>query len=897
MNLVKQTYIKALGLAALLIITVSCNKNSTSWANRKYQNMVSRYNIYYNGTEKLKEVQFNLALNHKDNYTEVLDVFPYGDEQQAKAQEATLDEVIKKGSKIILNRPVSKWVDDAYLLVAKAYFFKADYYAAIETFQYINTRYKNTPIAQEATVWILKSYIMLKRYNDAEALAGLIRNGSTPLPPALVGMFAAATAEVYNKQRKYEPALDEMRTALSKTKKRSVRARYTYITAQLHERLGRSDSAKYYLEKVLKLNPTYDMAFNAKISLARNYDPKDNGQVRSARRYLRSMLRDDKNISYFDQIYYQLAMIDKSEGNTDRAIDNFTLSLQNSQSNKNQQALSYLAMADIYFNKPDYTLSQLYYDSTVRVIEPGFYDYKNIIKKQSVLSELIKYKVIVAREDSLQKLAALSPSDLDKKVDRWIKEEEQKRKKSEEQKEKDKQNANLGGGGLPGFPGQPGLGGQQPQSQGSGSDWYFYSQQQLSIGYTDFIRKWGNRKMTDDWRYSQKEKEMFTTVPGDPAKKDPEGNNTDNPNEQGNTTEKDAELDKRLANIPEAKRRFYKDIPFTDDEKTRSNAKIADALYNIGIIYLEKLADIPEAISAFETLISRFAGSEYEPRAYYYLHKIYKNDNPAKAAEYKNLLITKYPDTDYALLVNDGAITNKSTAGVDWRKTDFYNTTYGLFTGGRYAEVKSRRSVADTMLAGTSMMPKFELLYAMSVAKTESRENYRKELEKIIEQYPATEIGQRAKDLLEAITKQAAKDSSSTNSTEPVRDTREDLFKYEQDGQHYTIVVLPGAKADMNSIRIKVANYNESTYPGKEFEVVAGLLNANYRILLIRTFESRDKAKDYAKDLEKFHAMFLGTIDKKETEYLTITPNNYAELLKMKELGPYLSFYKRYYSK
>lgn len=897
MNLVKQTYIKALGLAALLIITVSCNKNSTSWANRKYQNMVSRYNIYYNGTEKLKEVQFNLALNHKDNYTEVLDVFPYGDEQQAKAQEATLDEVIKKGSKIILNRPVSKWVDDAYLLVAKAYFFKADYYAAIETFQYINTRYKNTPIAQEATVWILKSYIMLKRYNDAEALAGLIRNGSTPLPPALVGMFAAATAEVYNKQRKYEPALDEMRTALSKTKKRSVRARYTYITAQLHERLGRSDSAKYYLEKVLKLNPTYDMAFNAKISLARNYDPKDNGQVRSARRYLRSMLRDDKNISYFDQIYYQLAMIDKSEGNTDRAIDNFTLSLQNSQSNKNQQALSYLAMADIYFNKPDYTLSQLYYDSTVRVIEPGFYDYKNIIKKQSVLSELIKYKVIVAREDSLQKLAALSPSDLDKKVDRWIKEEEQKRKKSEEQKEKDKQNANLGGGGLPGFPGQPGLGGQQPQSQGSGSDWYFYSQQQLSIGYTDFIRKWGNRKMTDDWRYSQKEKEMFTTVPGDPAKKDPEGNNTDNPNEQGNTTEKDAELDKRLANIPEAKRRFYKDIPFTDDEKTRSNAKIADALYNIGIIYLEKLADIPEAISAFETLISRFAGSEYEPRAYYYLHKIYKNDNPAKAAEYKNLLITKYPDTDYALLVNDGAITNKSTAGVDWRKTDFYNTTYGLFTGGRYAEVKSRRSVADTMLAGTSMMPKFELLYAMSVAKTESRENYRKELEKIIEQYPATEIGQRAKDLLEAITKQAAKDSSSTKSTEPVRDTREDLFKYEQDGQHYTIVVLPGAKADMNSIRIKVANYNESTYPGKEFEVVAGLLNANYRILLIRTFESRDKAKDYAKDLEKFHAMFLGTIDKKETEYLTITPNNYAELLKMKELGPYLSFYKRYYSK
>ena len=89
------------------MLVLSCNKNSTSWFNRNYQNTIARYNVYYNGTERLKEGVQNLALNHKDDYDKVLDVFPYGDEQQAKAQQAAMDEIIKKGSKIIIDRPVS----------------------------------------------------------------------------------------------------------------------------------------------------------------------------------------------------------------------------------------------------------------------------------------------------------------------------------------------------------------------------------------------------------------------------------------------------------------------------------------------------------------------------------------------------------------------------------------------------------------------------------------------------------------------------------------------------------------------------------------------------------------------------------------------------------------------
>ncbi len=883
MKLTNNTY-KAFAFATLAMLVLSCNKNSTSWFNRNYQNTVARYNIYYNGTEKLKEGVQTLALNHKDDYNKVLDVFPYGDEQQAKAQQAAMDEIIKKGSKIIINRPISKWVDDAYLLVGKAYFFKADYFAAIETFQYINSRYKNTEIAQEATIWILKSYMMLKRYDDAEALVGLLKDET--FPPHLNNLFAATAAQVYIKQGKYAPALKNIRVTLAKTRKRDARARYNFITAQLFERLGQPDSAKFYLEKVLKLNPPYDMAFNAKISLARNYDPKDNGQVRTARRYLRSMLRDDKNISYYDQIYYQLGKIEEHQNNRNNAIEYYVLSLKHTQNNQNQKAVTYLALADLYFEIPDYTLSQQYYDSTVRVIQPEFSEYKSIVKKQAVLSELIKYKVIVAREDSLQKLAMLSPSELEKKVDRWIKEEETRKKRAEEEKENQK-NQPAGGGGFPGLgtPGNPNLG-QQQQSGGSGSNWYFYSQQQMGIGYSDFQRKWGNRKLTDDWRWSGKEK--ILNYSADP-------NNTNDPKENKNEDPQaqtpNPELDERLSNIPEAKRKYYRDIPFAEEDKNRSNDKIAGALYNIGLIYFEKLGDIPEAIAAFESLLQRFSGSQYEPRSYYYLYKIYKTSQPEKSEKYKALLISKYPDTDYARLVNDQSITKKTNDGIAQRKLDFYNSTFGLYQNNKFKEVKSRKPVADTMFVGTSLLPKYLLLYAISVGKTDSIGEYKRSLEYILEQYPATDISQRAQELLDAAARLDKKDTTKSSG----RDLREDEYKYAPDELHFVIMVFPKDKGDVNSIKVKLSDYNQSSFPNQTFEIIPSVINNTQQLIIIRNFEGKDKANDYKKQLESFHALLMGSLQREEVYYSLLTPSNYATLLKQQDIAPYKSFYNRYY--
>jgi hypothetical protein len=40
---------------------------------------------------------------------------------------------------------------------------------------------------------------------------------------------------------------------------------------------------------------------------------------------------------------------------------------------------------------------------------------------------------------------------------------------------------------------------------GTGSSWYFYNQQQLTFGFSEFQKRWGTRKLEDNWRRSNKQ--------------------------------------------------------------------------------------------------------------------------------------------------------------------------------------------------------------------------------------------------------------------------------------------------------------------------------------------------------------------------------------------------------
>ena len=105
---------------------------------RIYQNTVTHYNWYFNGNEKLKEILARAKEAHKDDYMQLLDFYNYTVDLTSKDSIELDSVIIKANSGILLHDLRNDWIDNLYLLMGKAYFFKGIYDTAFLNLQYIN---------------------------------------------------------------------------------------------------------------------------------------------------------------------------------------------------------------------------------------------------------------------------------------------------------------------------------------------------------------------------------------------------------------------------------------------------------------------------------------------------------------------------------------------------------------------------------------------------------------------------------------------------------------------------------------------------------------------------------------------------------------------------------------
>ena len=79
------------------------------------------------------------------------------------------------------------------------------------------------------------------------------------------------------------------------------------------------------------------------------------------------MLKDDKNIDYFDQIYYALAEIEIKEIIELKGLV-LELSVETSVSNNYQKTTSLIRLADLSYEVKNYRKAHEYFEKTMNVI-------------------------------------------------------------------------------------------------------------------------------------------------------------------------------------------------------------------------------------------------------------------------------------------------------------------------------------------------------------------------------------------------------------------------------------------------------------------------------------------------------------------------------------------------
>ena len=340
---------------------------------------------------------------------------------------------------------------------------------------------------------------------------------------------------------------------------------------------------------------------------------------------------------------------------------------------------------------------------------------------------------------------------------------------------------------------------------------------------------------------------------------------------------------------------YLKQIPFTQSAKDEANQQIAEALNNIGFIYYNDLADYPRSIEAYTELTERYPDNSNEVSAWYYLYKMHSIRKETTQAEtYKNLVLTKYPESNQAKIILDPEyFVKEHEKGA--AAEQFYSKTFEAYQNGQYQRVmmnvkKARQQFADDTL----YMPRFEFLNAVSLGYVEVVDSMAYSLLRLIQKYPESSIKPFALDvLLKAndmynlglnIESARPKDNNVVEKESP--------YTFRPNDEYY-VMVIANKKVRVNPLKVRIGDFNKNNFRMDQLKVKNIMLNRDDALLTIEKFENIDKAIDYKT------AMFLndyifGGIDSENYQVLIISVSNYPIFYQEKNVEEYLDFWHQY---
>jgi tetratricopeptide (TPR) repeat protein len=818
----------------------------------------------------------------KENFSHVMPVFNFGTKQEAQLLNPQMDRAIQKASIAIQKHSMVfngtekvKWIDDCYMMIGKAYFYKQEYFSARRTFNFVIQEYGYNDIKYTAMLWLALTYNQTKEYEKSEPLLNLITVDISKglVPYDVVKILPQVYADLYIHEEDYEKAVDYLLDGIFYNPKRDLKTRMMFILAQIFQQNGDFARASEYYVKVIKRNPNYDMAFQAKINLAKSYDV-NSGDRQQITKILTKMLKDDKNVDYKDQIYFALSDVALRDHDTAAATKYLTLSVSTSIKNNYQRATSALTLADIYFAEPLYQKAQAYYDTAMMTIPTDYPNYAQIEKRTKTLTDLVESLITIHNEDSLQRVASMSEKDRNAVIDKLIAAYAAEQERLAEQKKLEQaltiQEQAVSGTG-PGNQGIP-----------AGGKWYFYNQGTKDYGHAEFIQKWGRRKLEDLWMISDKQTISYQN---------------EDIQASADSTGNDSIME--LAKNPTSRQYYLKNLPFTDSAITVSNNKILEAYFQAAKVYKDELNDYEKSGETFLTMNERFPDNEHELLSYYYLYKINLVLKQADQAEfYKNLIITQYPESDYALVLADPEYYSKIIAENN-KVNVLYEETYKQYVDRQYFQVIAKTNQAFALYGDTiELAPKFAYLKAISIGKIDVIDSLVYQLKMIITKYPHSQIKLLSQNILATIVKEnpELKDASIVLPDTLVPAEEKSPYKYNASGQHMFMIVADSKEIRLNPFKVKLSDYNLKYYSLDGLNINSLVLDNQHYLITIGNFNNATKAKDYFDAISASDYVFADL--KQGTFYnFVISTENYPIFFKEKDIGGYSKFFEKNYKK
>ncbi len=719
--------------------------------NRNSHALSTKYNILYNGGLGLEKGLKSIQANNQDNFWSILPIekmqfdenFSEGEKTKNpdfEKAETKATKAIQKHSMNIGGREKNYQIDEAYLMLGKARYYDQRFIPALEAFNYILYKYPNSSNIYTAKIWREKTNMRLG--NDAIVVKNInLLLKKTDLNKQTFSDANALLAEAFLNLEERDSAVTKLKIAEEFSRVNEDRARYRFILGQMYQEAGMKDSAAYYYDGVIDMNRKADRKYmmHAYAKKAQMYDYEKGNDTIFLKTY-NKLVADRENRPYYDVLFYEMGVFYDKKKDNENALKFYNKSLGRKSTDPYLSASAYRNIGNMYFKNTDYTMAAKYYDSTLTKLNPKTREFAFIEKNRKNLDNVIKYEAIAKRNDSIIKVYGLPDSERKIYFESYIaelkKKDEAKRILEEKEKEKlvniERNNSassaptavNPNSLGKPVDVPTDGI--KPPSGNDPVSTFYFYNPTTVAYGKLQFRKMWGNRNLGGNWRLSAIKSANDAAMRNDSINE-----------ETANKLKDTVVIEKYTTDF------YEKQLPKTKAAIDSIGTERNFAYYQLGLIYKEKFKEYTLASDKLEQLLKNNPEEKLILPSMYNLYKIYQITNPAKAERIKSDITANYPNSRYAQILN-----NTNTDDMPSPEKE-YQKWYKLFQDEQFDVVLDNIDNLINQYSGDEIVSKFELLKANTLGKVNGLEAYKKGLEAVADNYPNSEEGKNAREILE----------------------------------------------------------------------------------------------------------------------------------------------------
>ena len=863
-------------LAAVLLAATGCSTQKNTAKTRWWHSFKARYNTYYNGTLAYIDGSLEKENGNKDNFTEMLPLYTVGNKQSREIGKGNFEKAIEKCQKTIKLHSIKKrpvwdkkrrktekdieWLSrreynpflwKAWMLMGRSQFYKGAFDEAASTFAYMGRLYQTQPaIYAKSRAWLAKCYLEEGWLYDAEDVVRNMERDSIHWSARKEWDYTYA--DYYIHTGDYAKAIPYLRKVIKHEMRRKQRAREWYLMGQMQAALGNKAEAMRAYKRVIRQNPPYEVEFNARIAMT---EVMSGGQWKKMVSRLKRMAASDKNKEYLDQVYYAIGNIYLAQNDTAKAISAYERGAAKATRSGIEKGVLLLKLGDIYWEMERYNDAQRCYGEAIGLLDKERKDYEELSHRSKVLDQLVPYTDAVHLQDSLQSLAKMDEKDRNAAIDRTI--AELKRKEKEERDRQAEQNAqetmqqNSGNNNMQ----QQNNRQQNNTNQQNNGLWYFYNATAVSQGKSAFQKMWGKRENVDNW---QRVNKTVVNFGGNQEETELSEAQLDSIARQEAIEDSLAQIADSAQNDPHKREYYLAQIPFTEDQIEASNKIIEDGLFNAGVIFKDKLNNLPLSEKQLKRLTSQYPDFEKMADAYYHMYLLYMRKGETDVAEgYVERLKKEYPESEWTTLLSDPYFVENAKLGVHMEDS-LYASTYDAFKAARYAEVSSNVRISDSRFPLGANRDKFVFIGGLSKLNEGDAEGCLEDMNTVVKKWPQSGVAEMAGMIVKGVSEgkrlkggkfdldnvwERRSEVLTDNDSTAVRELSDERFA----AFTFMIAYKPDS-TDENRLLFELAKYNFTSFLVRNFDIAVEDADGVHR-MKVSGFRNYDEALQYVRQL------------------------------------------------